>query len=61
MTESNWQTVALPKTLLDLISEIIERGELGYSTKSEFVKEAVRDRILALKNAGLILNEGLLE
>ncbi|EQB71431.1 MAG: hypothetical protein AMDU1_APLC00027G0006 [Thermoplasmatales archaeon A-plasma] len=53
MAKEDWQTVGLPKELLDLIDHIIEEGKLGYTSKSEFIKEAIRERILKLKEAGL--------
>lgn len=51
---SKWQTVALPDDLHKIIEEIIESGHFGYSTKAEFVKEAVREMIIRLAEAGLI-------
>lgn len=54
MAKEDWQTVGLPKDLLDMIDRIIEDGKLGYTSKSEFIKEAIREKILRLKEAGLL-------
>ncbi len=40
-----WKTVQLPEDLLNMADEIIKHAELGYTSRSEFVKEAVRLRI----------------
>jgi metal-responsive CopG/Arc/MetJ family transcriptional regulator len=40
-----WKTVQLPKDLLNIVDEIVKQAELGYTSRNEFVKEAVRLRI----------------
>jgi metal-responsive CopG/Arc/MetJ family transcriptional regulator len=35
-------TIKLPKELMDVIDEIVEKKELGFVSRAEFVKEAVR-------------------
>lgn len=40
--------IPLPDDLAKQIESIIEKLELGYKTKSEFVKEAVREKIVKL-------------
>ena len=57
MTDSAWQTVALPKELLEIIDEIIRDGTLGYTSKAEFIKEAIRERLLILEQAGYLKNK----
>lgn len=57
MTDNAWQTVALPKELLEIIDDIIQAGTLGYTSKSEFIKEAIRDRLLLLEKAGYLKNK----
>ncbi len=57
MTDNAWQTVALPKELLEIIDNIIREGTLGYTSKSEFIKEAIRERLLLLEKAGYLKNK----
>ena len=33
--------MGLPKELLDMVDHIIEEGKLGYTSKSEFIKDAI--------------------
>jgi len=40
-----WKTIQLPEDLLKVVDEIVSHPELGYTSRSEFVKEAVRLRI----------------
>ncbi len=54
MAENDWQTVGLPVKLLDLVDKIIKDSNFGYSSKAEFIKEAIRERILEMEKAGLI-------
>lgn len=48
MAEKEWHTVTLPDSLMDEVQRILERDILGYRTKSEVIKEAIRQRILDL-------------
>lgn len=41
--------ISLPKELANHIEFIINNGQMGYKTKSEFVKEAVRKNLIELK------------
>jgi len=45
-----WKTIQLPEELLDRVDEIVGKPELGYTSRSEFIKEAVRLRVEALEN-----------
>lgn len=40
-----WKTIQLPEELLQRVDEIVEKSELGYTSRSEFIKEAVRLRV----------------
>jgi metal-responsive CopG/Arc/MetJ family transcriptional regulator len=40
-----WKTVQLPEDLLQNVDRIIATPGLGYTSRSEFIKEAVRMRI----------------
>jgi len=42
--KKGWKTVQLPEELLDRVDGLIGRPELGYTSRSEFIKEAVRLR-----------------
>jgi len=44
-----WKTIQLPEELLDRVDVLIGRPELGYTSRSEFIKEAVRLRAEALE------------
>jgi len=45
-----WKTVQLPAKLLDHVDQIVNIRELGYTSRSEFIKEAVRLRIEEIEN-----------
>ena len=40
--------IPLPDELAGQIERVMETAELGYKTKSEFVKEAVREKLMEL-------------
>ena len=40
-----WKTVQVPEALLNKVDEIVEVDELGYASRGEFVREAVRLRL----------------
>jgi metal-responsive CopG/Arc/MetJ family transcriptional regulator len=40
-----WKTVQLPEELLNKVDEIVEIEELGYASRGEFIREAVRLRV----------------
>ena len=37
-----YKNIALPEDLVDRIDKVIKKSKLGYKTRGEFVKEAVR-------------------
>ena len=43
--------VALPEEMILEIGKTIEKSNLGYKSKSEFVKEAVRTSLKVLRNS----------
>lgn len=43
-----YTNIPLPDELAEQIDGVIETAELGYKTKSEFVKDAVRERLIEL-------------
>jgi len=43
-----YTNIPLPDELAKQIENVIKTAELGYKTKSEFVKEAVRERLIEL-------------
>jgi len=45
-----WKTIQLPEELLNRVDELVRRPELGYTSRSEFIKEAVRLRVEALES-----------
>jgi metal-responsive CopG/Arc/MetJ family transcriptional regulator len=42
-------TVKLPQDVGQQIDDLIKRTKLGYSSRAEFVKDAIRDKILNIK------------
>jgi Arc/MetJ-type ribon-helix-helix transcriptional regulator len=50
MTRKKYRTIALPEELYKKCEEIVKSGKLGYSSISEFVKDAVRRRIEEIEN-----------
>lgn len=42
---ATWKTVQLPEDLLNKVDEIVKIKELGYASRGEFVREAVRLRV----------------
>ena len=43
-----YTNIPLPDELAKQIESVINLAEFGYKTKSEFVKEAVREKLIAL-------------
>lgn len=43
-----YTNIPLPEELARRIDQVINLAELGYKTKSEFIKEAVREKLMAL-------------
>ena len=48
-SEDDYVTVRIPRKLADEIDEIIQSGTLGYKTRAEVVKEAIRLRIESIR------------
>jgi metal-responsive CopG/Arc/MetJ family transcriptional regulator len=44
-TSLRWKTVQLPEALLNKVDEIVRVEELGYASRGEFIREAVRLRL----------------
>ena len=44
-----YSTIQLPKTLIQEVDHIINLETLGYTSRMEFIKDAVRDKILQLQ------------
>lgn len=40
-----WKTIQLPEELLDRVDDLVAISNLGYSSRAELVKEAVRLRV----------------
>ena len=51
MTNDDYTTIKLPKELIEQIKKIIESNKYGFKTKSEFIKEAIREHLKYYKNA----------
>ena len=48
MLMRRYTNIPLPDELAKQIDSVIKTAELGYKTKSEFVKESVRERLIEL-------------
>lgn len=48
-SRDDYVTVRIPRQLADEIDEVIRSGKLGYRTRAEMVKEAIRLRIELLR------------
>ncbi len=42
MTRSKYTNVALPEDLIEKLDRVIRKSKLGYTSRAEIVKEAVR-------------------
>ena len=47
--DDKYRTIRLPKELVEEIEELIKDKTLGYTSKADFVKDAVRRRIEEIK------------
>jgi len=45
-----WKTIQLPEELLQHVDIVVAAPELGYTSRAEFIKEAVRLRVEAMEN-----------
>lgn len=45
MSTDEYTTVRLPKELMGEIDQIIKHGTMGYKSRAELVKEAIRDKL----------------
>ena len=53
MAQRGWQTITLPVSLLEEVQKVLDSDVLGYKSRSEFIKEAIRQRIIDLMKAEL--------
>jgi metal-responsive CopG/Arc/MetJ family transcriptional regulator len=44
-----YANVAIPKELADEIDTVVAKNKLGYTSRAQFVIEAVRERLLKLR------------
>lgn len=54
MPHKGWQTITLPGSLLEEVKKIVDSDALGYKTKSEFIKESIRQRVIDLSKTELL-------
>ena len=48
-TMTSYVTIKLPKSLVEQIDEVLEQQNLGYASRAELVKDAVRKLLAANK------------
>ena len=46
---TNYITIKLPKNLVEQIDEVLEQQNLGYTSRAELVKDAVRNFLATTK------------
>lgn len=51
--KEGYTNISLPNELADEIRRVVESRKLGYTSVSEFVKEAVRIHLLQIKKVGV--------
>jgi metal-responsive CopG/Arc/MetJ family transcriptional regulator len=44
-----WRTIQLPEDMLEQVDKIVSTLGLGYTSRTEYIKEAVRLRILDIE------------
>ena len=49
--KGKWKTIQLPEGLIKSVDELISTEGLGYTSRSEFIKESVRLRIQEIKKS----------
>ena len=45
MSTDEYTTVRLPKELMEEVDKILKRGVMGYKSRAEFIKEAMREKL----------------
>lgn len=50
MPRINYRNVSIPLTLIDQVDEIVKSKLLGYSSRSELVKDALRDKLREIRS-----------
>jgi len=45
MSTDEYTTVRLPKELIEEIDKILKHGVMGYKSRAEFIKEAIREKL----------------
>jgi metal-responsive CopG/Arc/MetJ family transcriptional regulator len=48
-SKRRWKTIQLPEELLQRVDVVVAAPELGYTSRAEFIKEAVRLRVEAME------------
>ena len=49
-SKRQWKTIQLPEELLQRVDGLVAVSGLGYTSRAEFIKEAVRLRVEATEN-----------
>ena len=49
MNQNEYTTIRLPKELVDEIDDIVKDRSKGYTSRAEFVKEAIRIWLMKIK------------
>jgi metal-responsive CopG/Arc/MetJ family transcriptional regulator len=48
-SKRRWKTIQLPEELLQRVDVVVAAPELGYTSRAELIKEAVRLRVEAME------------
>jgi metal-responsive CopG/Arc/MetJ family transcriptional regulator len=49
-SKRQWKTIQLPEELLQRVDGLVAVSGLGYTSRAEFIKEAVRLRVETMEN-----------
>lgn len=49
MARKNYTTIAIPDELIKEVDAAVSSGKLGFKSRPEFIKEAIRNLLLNLK------------
>lgn len=49
MVRKNYVNVSIPETLINQIDQIVDKKKEGYTSRAEFIKDCIREKIRNMK------------
>ena len=49
-----YTTIKLPKEFMEMIDTLVDDSKLGFTSRAEVVKTAVREYVIKLKDSGMV-------